>query len=117
MYSGGSCSKLVEYSGNTNGIVSRVLGKGWPKELVKVKCILGMSPVSISSPHNGMDTSSTELRSGNKKPTDMNQHLKQQVLHNEHTQACTVCVHVQPHSCQTHACTVTVHQLLCSVFI
>ena len=37
MYSGGSCSKVAEYSGNTNGIVSRsVLGKGWPKELVKV---------------------------------------------------------------------------------
>ena len=36
MYSGGSCSKVVEYSGSTNGFVSRVLGKGWPKELVKV---------------------------------------------------------------------------------
>ena len=71
VYSGGSCSKVVEYSGNTNGFVSHsVLGKGWPKELVKVKCILGMSPVSISSPHTGMDTSSTELRSENKKPTD-----------------------------------------------
>ena len=37
VYSGGSCSKVVEYSGNTNGLSSRsVLGKGWPKELVKV---------------------------------------------------------------------------------
>ena len=63
VYSGGSCSKVVEYSGNTNGFVyfvSRsVLGKGWPKELVKVKCILGMSPVSISNRHTSMDTSST----------------------------------------------------------
>ena len=31
----------------------------WGRELVKVKCILGMSPVSISNPHTGMDTSST----------------------------------------------------------
>ena len=54
--------KVVEYSGNTTEWVCyshSVLGKGWPKELVKVKCILGMSPVSISNPHTGMDASST----------------------------------------------------------
>ena len=32
-----SSSKVVEYSCNTNGFGSHnVLGKGWPKELVKV---------------------------------------------------------------------------------
>ena len=39
MYAGDSpsCSKVAEYGGNTNGFSSRsVLGKGWPKELVKV---------------------------------------------------------------------------------
>ena len=36
MYSGGSCSKVAEYSGNTNGFGSRsVLGKGWPKDYFK----------------------------------------------------------------------------------
>ena len=39
MYAGGSpsSSKVAEYDGNTNGFGSHsVLGKGWPKELVKV---------------------------------------------------------------------------------
>ena len=39
MYAGDSpsCSKVAEYGGNTNGFGSHsVLGKGWPKELVKV---------------------------------------------------------------------------------
>ena len=32
-----SCPKVVEYGGNTHGFGSRsVLGKGWPKDLVKV---------------------------------------------------------------------------------
>ena len=39
MYAGDSpsCSKVAEYCGSTNGLSSHsVLGKGWPKELVKV---------------------------------------------------------------------------------
>lgn len=32
-----SCPKVAEFGGNTHGFGSRsVLGKGWPKELVKV---------------------------------------------------------------------------------
>ena len=32
-----SCPKVVEYGGNTHGFGSRsVLGKGWPKDIVKV---------------------------------------------------------------------------------
>ena len=44
MYSGDSPSapRVAEYGGNTHGFGSRgVLGKGWPKDLVKVRtCII-----------------------------------------------------------------------------
>ena len=39
VYAGDSpkCPKVAEYGGNTHGFGSRsVLGKGWPKDLVKV---------------------------------------------------------------------------------
>jgi E3 ubiquitin-protein ligase HECTD4 len=45
VYAGESTSspKVVEYGGNTHGFGSRsVLGKGWPKELVKV-CLVVLS--------------------------------------------------------------------------
>lgn len=33
-----SCPRVAEYGGNTHGFGSRsVLGKGWPKDLVKVR--------------------------------------------------------------------------------
>ena len=51
IYSGDSVSspKVVEYGGNTHGFGSRsVLGKGWPKELVKV---WSLPPSLCPKPH------------------------------------------------------------------
>ena len=42
VYAGDSPStpRVAEYGGNTHGFGSRsVLGKGWPKDLVKVRCV------------------------------------------------------------------------------
>ena len=44
VYAGDSpqCSKVAEYGGNTHGYGSRkVLGKGWPVDLVKVRTHMG----------------------------------------------------------------------------